>query len=151
MEAPELQNAIALSMKRRGGAITRRAAQTLYEKTGDPRLGHALGFFYDTVTANEDGGEQLTYDLSVPENVTYVANGFVSHNTIGFLMDCDTTGIEPDIAIVKYKSLVGGGVLKIVNGTVPEALTKTRLYAAPAGRRLSLTSKRTTRLKALPN
>ncbi len=44
--------------------------------------------------------------------------------TIGFLMDCDTTGIEPDIAIVKYKSLVGGGVMKIVNNTVPEALTK---------------------------
>jgi ribonucleoside-diphosphate reductase alpha chain len=44
--------------------------------------------------------------------------------TIGFLMDCDTTGIEPDIAIVKYKSLVGGGMLKIVNNTVPEALTR---------------------------
>ncbi|MCX6381740.1 MAG: vitamin B12-dependent ribonucleotide reductase [Armatimonadetes bacterium] len=44
--------------------------------------------------------------------------------TIGFLMDCDTTGIEPDIAIVKYKSLVGGGVLKIVNHTVPEALRR---------------------------
>lgn len=43
--------------------------------------------------------------------------------TIGFLMDCDTTGIEPDIAIVKYKNLVGGGVMKIVNNTVPEALT----------------------------
>jgi ribonucleoside-diphosphate reductase alpha chain len=44
--------------------------------------------------------------------------------TIAFLMDCDTTGIEPDIAIVKYKRLVGGGLLKIVNGTVPEALAK---------------------------
>jgi ribonucleoside-diphosphate reductase alpha chain len=44
--------------------------------------------------------------------------------TIAFLMDCDTTGIEPDIAIVKYKRLVGGGLLKIVNNTVPEALTK---------------------------
>lgn len=44
--------------------------------------------------------------------------------TIGFLMDCDTTGIEPDIAIVKYKSLVGGGMLKIVNNTVPEALQR---------------------------
>jgi ribonucleoside-diphosphate reductase alpha chain len=43
--------------------------------------------------------------------------------TIAFLMDCDTTGIEPDIAIVKYKRLVGGGLLKIVNHTVPEALT----------------------------
>ncbi len=43
--------------------------------------------------------------------------------TIAFLMDCDTTGIEPDIAIVKYKRLVGGGLLKIVNNTVPESLT----------------------------
>jgi ribonucleoside-diphosphate reductase alpha chain len=42
--------------------------------------------------------------------------------TIGFMMDCDTTGIEPDIALVKYKKLVGGGSLKIVNQTVPEAL-----------------------------
>ncbi len=42
--------------------------------------------------------------------------------TIGFLMDCDTTGIEPDIALVKYKMLVGGGMLKMVNRTVPEAL-----------------------------
>ncbi|MDB4963458.1 MAG: ribonucleoside-diphosphate reductase, adenosylcobalamin-dependent [Myxococcales bacterium] len=43
--------------------------------------------------------------------------------TIAFLMDCDTTGVEPDIAIVKYKRLVGGGLLKIVNHTIPEALT----------------------------
>jgi ribonucleoside-diphosphate reductase alpha chain len=42
--------------------------------------------------------------------------------TIGFLMDCDTTGVEPDIALVKYKLLAGGGVLKIVNRTVPQAL-----------------------------
>ena len=42
--------------------------------------------------------------------------------TIGFLMDCDTTGIEPDIALVKYKLLAGGGMLKIVNQTVPSAL-----------------------------
>lgn len=44
--------------------------------------------------------------------------------TISFLMDCDTTGIEPDIALVKYKWLVGGGMLKMVNNTVPEALTR---------------------------
>jgi len=44
--------------------------------------------------------------------------------TIAFLMDCDTTGIEPDIALVKYKRLVGGGMLKIVNQTVPKALKK---------------------------
>jgi ribonucleoside-diphosphate reductase alpha chain len=44
--------------------------------------------------------------------------------TIAFMMDCDTTGIEPDIALVKYKTLVGGGFLKIVNQTVPAALKK---------------------------
>ena len=44
--------------------------------------------------------------------------------TIGFMMDCDTTGVEPDLALVKYKKLVGGGVLKIVNNTVPQALIR---------------------------
>jgi ribonucleoside-diphosphate reductase alpha chain len=61
-----------------------------------------------------------------------VANGFrnaqvtvlAPTGTIGFMMDCDTTGIEPDIALVKYKKLVGGGVLKIVNNTVPLALQR---------------------------
>ncbi len=44
--------------------------------------------------------------------------------TIAFMMDCDTTGIEPDIALIKYKKLVGGGMLKIVNNTVPRALKR---------------------------
>jgi ribonucleoside-diphosphate reductase alpha chain len=44
--------------------------------------------------------------------------------TIGFMMDCDTTGIEPDIALVKYKKLVGGGVIKIVNQSLPGVLEK---------------------------
>jgi len=44
--------------------------------------------------------------------------------TIGFMMDCDTTGIEPDLALVKHKKLVGGGVMKIVNNTVPQALMR---------------------------
>ena len=119
-----LRNAATLAMRRHNGAITRRTANALLAETGDNRLAHALGFFYDTIAANEDAGMQPTFDLSVPENLTYVAQGFVSHNTIGFLMDCDTTGVEPDIAIVKYKSLVGGGMFKIVNQTVPEALTR---------------------------
>jgi ribonucleoside-diphosphate reductase alpha chain len=50
--------------------------------------------------------------------------------TIGFMMDCDTTGVEPDIALVKYKKLVGGGLMKIVNNTVPMALTKLGYTAA---------------------
>jgi ribonucleoside-diphosphate reductase alpha chain len=50
--------------------------------------------------------------------------------TIAFMMDCDTTGIEPDIALVKYKQLAGGGMMKIVNRTVPETL-KTIGYDQP--------------------
>jgi ribonucleoside-diphosphate reductase alpha chain len=50
--------------------------------------------------------------------------------TIGFMMDCDTTGVEPDIALVKYKKLVGGGMMKIVNTTVPMALRKLGYTAA---------------------
>jgi ribonucleoside-diphosphate reductase alpha chain len=53
--------------------------------------------------------------------------------TIGFMMDCDTTGIEPDIALVKYKKLVGGGVLKIVNNTVPLALQRLGYDAGEVG------------------
>ena len=117
------RNAVALAVKRHG-AVTRRCLQEVYDATGDPEIGHALGFFYDRVESNEDGGEQLTYDLSVPDNVTYTANGFVSHNTIGLIMDCDTTGIEPDFALVKFKKLAGGGYFKIINQSVPPALAK---------------------------
>src|SRR5204863_1558835 len=111
-------------MEVKRGRVSRRITTELYASTGDEELGHLLDFFYDTVASAELGDEELTYDLSVPENVTYVANGFVSHNTIGLMMDCDTTGIEPDLALVKYKKLVGGGLLKIVIGTVPVALLK---------------------------
>ena len=52
--------------------------------------------------------------------------------TIGFMMDCDTTGVEPDIALVKYKKLVDGGMMKIVNQTVPTGADPPRLRR-PAG------------------
>ncbi len=118
----ELHSAISQATRRHDGALTRRSALALLEQTVDPRLAEALDFFYDTVASNADGGEQLTYDLSVPSNVTYVANGFISHNTIGLLMDCDTTGIEPDFALVKFKKLAGGGYFKIINQSIPAAL-----------------------------
>ena len=92
------------------------------KRRSSSRLGDALGYLFERVASNEDGGVQATYDLSVPDNVTYVANGMVSHNTIGLMMDCDTTGIEPDLALVKFKKLVGGGSMQIVNQTVSRAL-----------------------------
>jgi len=107
--------------ERKGRLVATEATQT-GNRDVDSRLRHALDYVFEVVAANEDGGVQPTYDLSVPDNVTYVAGGFVSHNTIGLMMDCDTTGLEPDLALVKFKKLVGGGSMQIVNQTVPRAL-----------------------------
>ncbi|GAC1391975.1 MAG: hypothetical protein NVSMB31_09720 [Vulcanimicrobiaceae bacterium] len=118
------RHALWNSNRRNPGAISRNLALQAFEALGGERLECALSFFYDGIASNEDGGEQLTYDLSVPANVTYMANGFISHNTIGLVMDCDTTGIEPDFALVKFKKLAGGGYFKIVNQSVDAALRK---------------------------
>ena len=118
-----LRNTLLPSL-RRIGLVSRRSAIELLDRTGDERLRHLLGFFYDRVSSAELGEEQWTYDLSVPENVTYVANGFVSHNTIGLLMDCDTTGVEPDFALVKFKKLAGGGYFKIANQSIAPSLSR---------------------------
>jgi ribonucleoside-diphosphate reductase alpha chain len=108
------------------GWLNRHFAVELAELTQDEWLKFALGFYWDQVEEVKDGGIQPTFDISVPSNVTYMANGFISHNTIAFMMDCDTTGVEPDIALVKYKLLAGSavssGYLKIVNNQVPAAL-----------------------------
>jgi len=114
--------AVVQSAYKNRGGVPRMLATRLYQETFDERLRHALGFLYERVAGNDDGGVQPTYDLSVPDNVTYVANGMISHNTIGLMMDCDTTGVEPDLALVKFKKLVGGGSMQIVNQTVPRAL-----------------------------
>jgi len=119
----ELHQLIRQAVGRRVG-VSRDLATRLYDATHDPQLAHALDYLYEAVTASEDGGMQPTYDLSVPDNLTYVAAGFVSHNTIGLMMDCDTTGVEPDLALVKFKKLVGGGSMQIVNQTVPRALRR---------------------------
>ncbi|MGH8959539.1 MAG: LAGLIDADG family homing endonuclease, partial [Acidimicrobiia bacterium] len=116
-----LRKTVLLSLSRTGLA-SRRSVEQIAQRTGDVRVTKLLGYFYDRVNAVELGNEQWTFDLSVPENVTYVANGFVSHNTIGLQMDCDTTGVEPDFALVKFKKLAGGGYFKIVNQSVAPAL-----------------------------
>jgi ribonucleoside-diphosphate reductase alpha chain len=75
------------------------------------------------------GAAQYSWDMALALGEKYgYKNSQVTvlapTGTIGFMMDCDTTGIEPDLALVKYKKLVGGGVIKIVNNTVPAALMK---------------------------
>ena len=119
-----------LQSLRGGGMVSRRSALELFGRTGDDELGRLLGYFYDRVGSAVLGEEQCTYDLSVPDNVTYVANGFVSHNTISFMMDCDTTGIEPDLALRKTKQLVGGGSLTILNRSLRPALQRLGYGAA---------------------
>jgi ribonucleoside-diphosphate reductase alpha chain len=79
-----------------------------------PALYEASKACWDEALAN---GERHGYRNS---QVTVLA----PTGTIGFMMDCDTTGIEPDLALIKYKKLVGGGMIKIVNNTVPSALFK---------------------------
>jgi ribonucleoside-diphosphate reductase alpha chain len=69
------------------------------------------------------------WDLACEEAEKYgVKNSQISvlapTGTIAFMMDCDTTGVEPDIALIKYKKLVGGGLLTMVNNTVPRALKR---------------------------
>ena len=133
--APEndaLRKTMLMSLSRRGD-LSRRSASALLERTESEELEHLLGFYYDTVATVETLDDQPTYDISVPDNVTYVANGFVSHNTISFMMDCDTTGVEPDFSLVKSKKLVGGGEITIVNKTVPMALEKLG-YSRSGGR-----------------
>ena len=87
------------------------------------KIDHAL-VPYDLMNAARDSWDET---LSVGKEFGF-RNGQVTvlapTGTIGFMMDCDTTGIEPDIALVKYKRLFGGGMLKIVNNTVPEALAR---------------------------
>jgi ribonucleoside-diphosphate reductase alpha chain len=121
-----------LTQLARTGTVSRRSATALLERgsheaaleppTTVVALEQLLGYFYDEVASADLLEDEPTFDLSVPDNVTYVANGFVSHNTISFLMDCDTTGVEPDFSLVKFKELVGGGQMTIVNRTVPLAL-----------------------------
>jgi ribonucleoside-diphosphate reductase alpha chain len=88
------------------------------EKIDHALVPHDLG---EAARGAWDGAIQLGEKYGFRNGQTTV---LAPTGTIAFLMDCDTTGIEPDIAIVKYKRLVGGGLLKIVNNTVPEALGK---------------------------
>ncbi|HXA75954.1 MAG TPA: vitamin B12-dependent ribonucleotide reductase [Candidatus Acidoferrales bacterium] len=92
----------------------RDSLRPIKEEHVQPSLLHAAQESWDAAL---DLGEKFGYRNS---QVSVLA----PTGTIGFMMDCDTTGIEPDLALVKYKKLVGGGVIKIVNNTVPQALMR---------------------------
>ena len=101
--------------------------------------------FLRVIRKHREAAYQIPADQAVPKDMIQAAravydealelgeaNGYrnaqvtvlAPTGTIAFMMDCDTTGIEPDIALIKYKKLVGEGFLKIVNQTVPAALRK---------------------------
>ncbi len=88
----------------------------------DIRTKHAMD-----IAVQKEATKQWADNLKIGEKSGWrnaQASVLAPTGTIGFMMDCDTTGIEPDIALIKYKKLVGGGMLKIVNQTVPQALEK---------------------------
>ncbi len=82
---------------------------------------HVPADLYDAAKQSWDDAVELGEDFGYRNAQATV---LAPTGTIGFMMDCDTTGVEPDIALVKYKKLVGGGMMKIVNTTVPMALSK---------------------------
>ena len=82
---------------------------------------HVPESFYQTATEVWDDVVELGEEYGYRNAQATV---LAPTGTIGFMMDCDTTGVEPDIALIKYKKLVGGGVMKIVNQTVPMALSR---------------------------
>ena len=104
-----------------------------YERNRDPMLG-VMQMHRDAVEKINDScpdylqtaaGDLWDQVLSTGKQYGFrnaQATVLAPTGTISFLMDCDTTGIEPDIALVKYKQLAGGGMLKILNGSVPLAL-----------------------------
>ena len=107
-------NGIGASNGHVGTAAPGRPAERSAAASQLPDLIDASKQVWDETLAH---GEKFGYRNS---QVTVLA----PTGTIGFMMDCDTTGIEPDLALVKYKKLVGGGMIKIVNNTVPTALFK---------------------------
>jgi len=109
-----------------------------------PRYAENADCFLDVIRMHQRAAESVPVD-GVPDVVCAASRGVWTQalasggkhgfknaqvtvlaptGTIAFMMDCDTTGVEPDIALVKYKKLVGGGMLKIVNNTVPMALRR---------------------------
>src|SRR5690606_28948311 len=88
---------------------------------------HVPADLYDAARQSWDDAVELGEDFGYRNAQATV---LAPTGTIGFMMDCDTTGVEPDIALVKYKKLVGGGMMKIVNQTVPMALKRLGYTAA---------------------
>ena len=89
-----------------------RRCRSIMRRLPDPALGrHAIAAWEKAVALGEQHGYRNA-------QVTVVA----PTGTIGLVMDCDTTGIEPDFALVKFKKLAGGGYFKIINRAVPEGL-----------------------------
>ncbi|MBP7866382.1 MAG: vitamin B12-dependent ribonucleotide reductase [Acidobacteria bacterium] len=87
------------------------------------RIGKA-GVPPNLLTAARDAWDKVTKEGPVHGFRNAQATVLAPTGTIGFMMDCDTTGIEPELALVKYKQLVGDGMLKIVNRTIPTALRR---------------------------
>ena len=109
--------------------IARKLGHKRYYGSLTPKLKNHLreffsGFAFDSVESISHSSA-YTYDLTVPDGNSYIAGNLISHNTIALAMDCDTTGLEPELALVKMKLLAGSDVsIKFVNNTTKMALKR---------------------------
>ena len=107
----------SLLRKTNDAPLTTTSTSTLqrpHNSTGCARLGQLP----EECHCHEPGHHQLKIECLKQ------FSSLLFNDTIGLMMDCDTTGIEPDLALVKFKKLVGGGSMQIVNQTVPAALRR---------------------------
>ncbi len=103
----------AAAPSRHEAALRRQHRGPARGRPGHPDLGRRHGGWQDTLRLGEKNGFRNSQ-----------ASVIAPTGTIGLAMSCDTTGLEPDLALVKFKKLVGGGSMQIVNGTVPQALRR---------------------------
>jgi len=112
--------------------------QSAHDRVMEMHRQHAYRIRDELVPASLLGAARQAWDDAVGLGKTLgyrnaQASVIAPTGTISFMMDCDTTGVEPDIALVKYKKLVGGGMLKLVNGSVPSALRRLGYTETEAG------------------
>jgi ribonucleotide reductase alpha subunit len=124
LNSPDISDRDRAVIERRRLLIPRDFAIRILEFVDIPELEERLKYFYDRVSSKVLLEETETFDIQVPDNHTYIANGFISHNTISFALDSESTAAEPFYSNMIYKRLIDGSYMTLVNGSIEIALKK---------------------------